>query len=181
MTMGGGLLRVRPLRLPGLLFSCVPVARQPFARDLVDNDGCTLGKRELDPTSVGPVRGFRAFESAPPRSLTGPAALAPLTAVRSPDKAVSQPLLLIMQSWRPRTRPSVRPRGRGAAGGPSAGAAEPGLRNPWHPQCLVLSRPGVARRSCTAHGSAIFRQGMVPASAARSCGAGSSGLGRGTA
>jgi hypothetical protein len=43
---------------------------------------------------VGPVRGFRAFESAPPRSLTGPAAPAPRTAVRSPDKAVSQPLLL---------------------------------------------------------------------------------------
>jgi hypothetical protein len=82
---------------------------------------------------------------------------------------------LIMQSWRPRRRHSLRPRGRGAAGGPSAGAAEPGLRNPWHPQCLVFAR--VACRSCTAHGSAIFRQGMVPASAARSCGAGSSGGG----
>ena len=42
---------------------------------------------------VGPVCGFLAFEWAPPRSLAGPAALAPLTALWSPDKAVFQPLL----------------------------------------------------------------------------------------
>jgi hypothetical protein len=150
---------------------------------------------------VGPVRCFRAFESAPPLSLTGPAAPAPLTAVRSPDKEVSQPLLLdhaelaaaeeaqreaararrggrpicrrgrartsepvassvlslhpgrspvlhssrkcdlqardgpglccpIMRSRQQRTRHSVMQRGRGAAGGPSAGAVKPARSRP---------------------------------------------------
>jgi hypothetical protein len=81
---------------------------------------------------VGPVRGFRAFESAPPRrrSLTGPAAPAPLTAVRSPDKAVSHPLLLDhaeLAAAEEAQREAARAR-RG--GRPSAGAVEPARSRP---------------------------------------------------
>ena len=46
IMMGGGLLFGS-----GFSAAAVPVARRPpFARDLVHNNGCTLGKRELDPT-----------------------------------------------------------------------------------------------------------------------------------
>jgi hypothetical protein len=122
---------------------------------------------------VGPVRGFRAFESAPPRSLTGPAAPAPLTAVRSPDKAVSRPLLLDhaelaaaeeAQREAARARRGGRRRGRARTSEPVASS--------------VLSlHPG---RSPVLHSSRqCYLQAQVSASAARSCGAGSSG--RGTA
>ena len=125
---------------------------------------------------VGPVRGFRAFESAPPRSLTGPAAPASLTAVRSPDKAVSRPLLLDhaelaaaeeAQREAARARRGGRPirrRGRARTSEPVASS--------------VLSlHPG---RSPVLHSSRqCYLQAQVSASAARSCGAGSSG--RGTA
>jgi hypothetical protein len=40
--------RIPPLRLR--LFSRDYVARRPFARDWIYSDGCSLGKRELDPT-----------------------------------------------------------------------------------------------------------------------------------
>jgi hypothetical protein len=47
----------------------------------------------------------------------------------------------IMQVLRPRSRHSVTLRGRGTAGGPSAGGAEPGLRNRLAASALRL-RPG---------------------------------------
>jgi hypothetical protein len=75
-----------------------------------------------------PVGGFRA--SAPPRSLAGPARL---TAVLSHDKGLSQPLLsnhVELAAAEQAQCDTVTPRGRGAAGSPSACAAELGLRDP---------------------------------------------------
>ena len=115
---GHGRRRTPPLRLR--LFNCASVARQPFTSDFVYSDGCALGKRELDwrlpPRRFVVVPVARRFRTAHGSAVFPRRRSVPAAAARS--------------CWRPRRRRSVRPRGRGAAGGPSAGAAEPGLRNP---------------------------------------------------